>query len=55
MFNVHGEEVATLVEGVLEAGRHTVNCNAASHASGVCFCTPRSGSESRTVKMILLQ
>ena len=55
IFNVLGEEAVRLVDGVLEAGPHTVAWNAVSHASGVYFCALKSGSESRTMKMILLQ
>jgi hypothetical protein len=38
IFNVLGQEVATLVNGKVEAGRHQVQWNAGRLASGVYFC-----------------
>jgi hypothetical protein len=38
IFNVLGEEVALLQQGVLEAGQHQAVFNATDHPSGVYFC-----------------
>ena len=55
IFNILGEEVATLVNVPLPSGRHSVAWNGQSRASGVYFYQMRAGSEVLVKKMILLQ
>jgi hypothetical protein len=55
IFNLLGEEVATLVNAPLPSGRHSVTWNGRSKASGVYFYQIRAGSEVLVKKMILLQ
>jgi aminopeptidase N len=55
VFNVLGKEVATLVNGQNEAGKHKVDFNAIALNSGVYFYRIESGSFIETKKMILLK
>ena len=55
VFNVMGEEVATLVSGVMQAGGHTVSWNAASMPTGVYFYQLESGNFSQTKKLLLVK
>jgi hypothetical protein len=55
IFNVLGREVATLVNGEIEAGRHQVRWNADRLASGVYFYRLRAGEFVENRKMILLK
>jgi hypothetical protein len=55
VFNVLGREVATLVNGQVEAGKHKVEFDASNLNSGVYFYKVESGSFADTKKMILLK
>jgi len=55
IFNVSGQEVATLVNGKLSAGIHKMKWNAEGMPSGVYFYRLVTGSFSEVKKMILLQ
>jgi hypothetical protein len=55
VFNVLGKEVATLVNGQNEAGKHTINFDASALNSGVYFYKIKSGNFTETKKMILLK
>jgi len=55
VFNVLGKEVATLVNGQNEAGKHKVDFDAAALNSGVYFYRIEIGSFVETKKMILLK
>ncbi len=55
VFDIAGRRVATLLNGPLKAGNHTLVWNAARQAAGVYFCTVASGAQSRTVKMTLVK
>jgi hypothetical protein len=55
VFNVLGKEVATLMNGQVEAGKHKVEFDARGLNSGVYFYTVESGKYSETKKMILLK
>jgi hypothetical protein len=55
VYNVLGEEIATLVNEVQQAGSHSVNFNAGNLASGVYFYKLTAGSYVQTKKMILLK
>ena len=55
VFNVMGEEVATLVNDVMQAGGHTVSWNAASMPTGVYFYQLESGNFSQTKKLLLVK
>jgi hypothetical protein len=53
IFNVLGQEVATVVDGVMKAGRHTVSFNASKLASGVYLYQMKTGSFTSLKKMLL--
>jgi hypothetical protein len=53
IFNVLGQEVATLVNGQVEAGRHTVHWNAGRLASGVYFCRMTASDHLSIRKLIM--
>ncbi|MCX6133926.1 MAG: T9SS type A sorting domain-containing protein [Ignavibacteriales bacterium] len=55
VFNVLGEEVATLVNEVRPAGTHTVQWNANSLPSGIYFYRLQAGTCTDTKKMTLLR
>ena len=55
VFNTLGQQVATLVNGEMEAGNHKVTLDATGLASGICFCTLRAGEFRETRRMILLR
>ncbi|MCB0730164.1 MAG: T9SS type A sorting domain-containing protein [Ignavibacteriae bacterium] len=55
VYNNVGQLVATLVNGVNEAGVHEVNWNASNVASGVYYYTIKAGDFTSTKKMMLLK
>jgi hypothetical protein len=55
IFDLLGREVATLVDGRMEAGTHTVVWNALGFSSGVYFYRLQSGNSVLTRKLILLK
>jgi hypothetical protein len=55
IFNVLGQEVATLVDGKVDAGRHQEQWNAGRLASGVYFYRLQAGKFIENRKMILLR
>ncbi len=55
VYNIIGQEVATLVNGVIAAGNHEVDFDASVMSSGVYFYTLRSGSFVETKKMTLMK
>jgi hypothetical protein len=55
VFNALGQEVATLVNGITEAGRHEVKFDGAGLASGVYFARLISGDFASMKKMMLVK
>ncbi|MDW8438824.1 MAG: T9SS type A sorting domain-containing protein, partial [Chloroherpetonaceae bacterium] len=55
VYDVLGKEVATLVNGVKEAGSHWVTFNAKGLASGVYFYRLQAGAFAETRKMMLVR
>lgn len=55
VYDILGQEVATLVNEHQGAGLHSVVFDAQAHASGVYFYTLRAGSFTKTDKMTLLK
>ena len=55
VYNVLGEEVATLVNETLALGKHSVTFNASKLASGVYLYKITAGSFVSTMKMVLLK
>ncbi|MDI6804921.1 MAG: T9SS type A sorting domain-containing protein [Bacteroidota bacterium] len=55
VYNVLGQEVATLVNERREAGKHTVEFNAGGLPSGVYFYRLQAGSFTQTKKLLLLR
>ena len=54
IYNVLGQEVATLVDTEQEPGYYTVTWDASGMASGVYFCTLLTGSLQRVEKLVLV-
>ena len=55
VYNMLGEEVATLASGLHDAGSHTTSFNANSLSSGVYFYTLKAGEQSETRKLMLVK
>ena len=55
VFNMLGQEVAVLVNGVQNAGLHEVNFKASNLSSGVYFYSIKAGDFTSTRKMMLLK
>jgi hypothetical protein len=55
VFDILGNEVATLVNEFKTAGNHQVNFNASNFSSGIYFYQLRSGNYLETKKMLLLK
>jgi hypothetical protein len=55
IFNILGQEVATLVNESLEAGSYTASFNASALSSGVYLYKIESGSFTSVKKMMLLK
>lgn len=55
VFNVLGEQVALLLDGYREPGRHMIRWDAASFPSGVYFCRMQAGDALQVKKAILLK
>ena len=55
IYNILGQEVATLVDGVQEPGYYTVRWNALDMASGVYFYRLTAGEFSETRRMVLMK
>jgi len=55
VFNVLGQEVATLAHGVLAAGQHSVTFNAKNLSSGIYFYRLNAGSRVDIKKMVLMK
>ena len=55
VYNVLGEQVATLVNEVKDAGSYQVQFNASNLTSGIYICKLEAGSFSSTRKMMLLK
>jgi len=52
-FDLAGHEVATLVNGRMEEGRHTVRFDGTGLSSGVYFARLRAGEQTSFMKMVL--
>lgn len=55
VFNLFGEEVATLFEGVREAGRHHATFDASGLGSGVYFYQLRANNHIEAKKLVILK
>ncbi len=55
VYNVAGQEVARLVDGMQQAGAHSVQFDASGLPSGMYFYRLESGNFTRSAKMILLK
>ena len=55
IFNVLGQSVITLVNGVKPAGNHQVEFDASTYPSGIFFYRLTQGEHSLTKKMVLVK
>ena len=55
VYNAAGQNIATLVNGFTEAGKHSVVWDASAYSSGVYFYTVKTSNVSKTMKMTLLK
>lgn len=54
VFNVNGQVVGSVVNGTMDAGRHTVNFDAGNLTSGLYFYTVKIGNEFTATKKMML-
>ena len=54
VYNISGQRVATLVEGTVSAGKHTVVWDARNMPSGMYFYTLRAANGYQVTKKVLL-
>ena len=55
VYNINGQKVATLADGPMSAGTHSVTFNGAKYASGVYFYRFESAGLTKSGKMLLLK
>ena len=55
IYNIAGQQIATLASGTREAGAHTVRWNGTAFASGLYFCRLQAEGFSETRRMVLLR
>ena len=55
IYNLLGQKVATLADGIYEAGQHSVIWDARQQASGIYFYRLTAGEYSAQLKMLLLK
>jgi len=55
IFNLLGEKVIILAEGVLDAGSHNITWDASNYSSGIYLCKFSTPAESKTLRMVLLK
>ncbi len=55
IYNIMGQKVATLVDGMQQAGEHKVVWNAGTFTSGIYFCRVKAKNYDLSTKMILLR
>lgn len=55
VYNILGDEIATLINEKMNAGSHEVQFNASEYSSGIYFYTLKTGSFSQTKKLILMK
>ncbi len=53
--NIVGQRVATLFEGIQQAGEHTLTWDASGFPSGVYFARLEAGKDSESIKVVLLK
>lgn len=53
VYNVIGNEVATLVDGIQAKGSQTVKFSGNDMPAGVYYCTLRANGEAKTIKMVV--
>ena len=55
IYNLLGEKVASLANGYMDAGQHSINWDASTFSSGVYMYRLQAGDEVFTRKMSLLK
>jgi hypothetical protein len=55
VFNLLGEKIAALADGIYSAGKHTVTWNASDFTSGVYFCELTANGRAETRRMVVIK
>ncbi|UCE66643.1 MAG: T9SS type A sorting domain-containing protein [Candidatus Zixiibacteriota bacterium] len=55
VYNIQGQRIAELFQGMREAGEHAISWDASDYPSGVYFARLEAGGSSKTAKMVLLK
>ena len=55
IYDVEGRKISTLIQGVRQAGNHTIEWNAEGYPSGVYFVKLDAGEFTQTQKLMLVK
>lgn len=55
IYNLLGQKVATLIDGIQDAGKHQAFWNSGDNSSGVYFAKLAAGKNSQSIKLILMK
>ncbi len=55
IYNIVGQRVATLFEGIQQAGEHSITWDASGFPSGVYFARLEAGKHAESIKIVLLK
>jgi hypothetical protein len=55
VYDILGKEIATLINGELNAGQFQIEFNSKNVASGIYYCQLKSGNFLKTIKMIFMK
>ena len=55
LYNLQGKVVKELLNGMTSEGRHTVQVEAGSLASGIYICEFRTGATAKRLKLVLMR
>ncbi|MCF7920512.1 MAG: T9SS type A sorting domain-containing protein [Candidatus Cloacimonetes bacterium] len=55
IYNIRGQHVTTLIDGICDSGRYNLTWNASAQASGVYFYQVKIGDYSATRKMLMIK
>jgi hypothetical protein len=55
VYNIQGQQIATIHEGVQSAGTHTITWDASEYPSGLYFARLQTPNDAKSIKMLLIK